>query len=136
METNNVNAEGEHPAAPSCAPSTTPSAAGATAVASAAEPAAETAAEQARPITSFLQREEGSTRTRVAAAASTTVAGGITAGPKVEGTALPQQPIAEALTVARTSAPEGSRRSFNQEQVDAAGTRPSNPVDGCERLTR
>ena len=38
METNNMNAERENPAAPSWVPSTTPSAAGATAVASAAEP--------------------------------------------------------------------------------------------------
>ena len=38
METNDMNAEGENPAAPSCAPSKIPSAAGATAVASAAEP--------------------------------------------------------------------------------------------------
>ena len=127
-----MNAEGENPAAPSCAPSTTPSAAGATAVASAAE----TAAPQARPITSFFQREEASTGTRVAAAASTAAAAGTAAGANVEATALPQQPVSEALTVARTSAPAGSRRSINQEQVDAAGTRPSNPIDSCERLTR
>ena len=131
-----MNAEGENPAAPSCASSTTPSAAGATAVASAAEPAAETAAPQARPIASFFQREDASTGTRIAAAASTAAAAGTAAGANVEATALPQQPVAEALTVARTSATEGSRRSINQEQVDAAGTRPSNPVDGCERLTR
>ena len=65
METNNMNAEGENTAAPSCAPSTAPSAAGATAIASAAEPAAETAAPQTRRITSFFQREEASTGTRV-----------------------------------------------------------------------
>ena len=60
-----MNAEGEHPAAPSCAPSTTPSSARATAVASAAE----SAAPQARPIASFFQREEASVA--AAAAAST-----------------------------------------------------------------
>ena len=96
MQTNNMNAEAENPAVPSCAPWTTPSAAGAAAVASAAESAAETAAPQARPITSFFQREEASTCTLVAAAASTAAAAGTEAGANVEATALPQQPVSSA----------------------------------------
>ena len=82
METSdNMDVEGgQNPAAAYSAPST--------AASKAASTTASTATAQARPITSFLQREETSTPVAAAAAAA---AAGTATGANVAATALAQQ---------------------------------------------
>ena len=69
----------------------------------------------------------GTYSTPVAAAAAAAAAGTAT-GANVAATALAQQPVAETLAAAHTSAVEESTGTSQASQEDAAGHQPSNPV--------